>query len=45
MKNKIKIFPTEGASAAIVYVFNSLKYNKLVGILTPIFSPYLEIPA
>lgn len=51
MKNKIKIFPTEGASAAIIYVFNSLKYNKLVvrgdniGILTPIFSPYLEIPA
>ena len=51
MKNKIKIFPTEGASAAIIYVFNSLKYNNLVvkgdniGILTPIFSPYLEIPA
>ena len=51
LQNKIKIFPTEGASAAIVYVFNSLKYNKLInkgdyiGILTPIFSPYLEIPA
>lgn len=51
LKNKIKIFPTEGASAAIIYVFNSLKYNKLIvkgdhiGILTPIFSPYLEIPA
>lgn len=45
-----KIFPTEGASASIIYVFNSLKYNHLVvekdviGILTPIFSPYLEIP-
>ena len=51
LRDKIKIFPTEGASAAIIYVFNSLKYNKLVvkgdriGILTPIFSPYLEIPA
>jgi aspartate 4-decarboxylase len=51
LKNKIQIFPTEGASAAIIYVFNSLKYNRLVvkgdkiGILTPIFSPYLEIPA
>jgi aspartate 4-decarboxylase len=51
LKNKIKIFPTEGASAAIVYVFNSLTYNRLlvkgdnIGILTPIFSPYLEIPA
>ena len=50
-KNKIKIFPTEGASASILYVFNSLKYNNLVvggdsiGIFTPIFSPYLEIPA
>ena len=50
-KNKIKIFPTEGASASILYVFNSLKYNKLVvegdsiGIFTPIFSPYLEVPA
>lgn len=49
--NKIKIFPTEGASSAIIYIFNSLKYNNLVvdgdyiGILTPIFSPYLEIPS
>lgn len=47
---KAKIMPTEGAAAAILYVFNSLKYNGLVvpgdtiGILTPIFSPYLEIP-
>jgi aspartate 4-decarboxylase len=44
------VMPTEGAAAAILYVFNSLKYNKLVkakdriGLLTPIFSPYLEIP-
>lgn len=51
LKNQIKIFPTEGASAAIIYVFNSLKYNNLVvegdqiGIFTPIFSTYLEIPA
>lgn len=49
-KFKFDIFPTEGASAAIMYIFNSLKYNKLVsendtiGILTPIFAPYLEIP-
>ena len=47
---KARIMPTEGAAAAILYVFNSLKYNGLVvpndtiGILTPIFSPYLEIP-
>lgn len=49
-KGKLSVFPTEGATAAIVYIFNSLKYNNLVnegdkiGILTPIFSPYLEIP-
>jgi aspartate 4-decarboxylase len=46
----VKVFPTEGAAAGIIYTFNSLKYNKLVvegdtiGMLTPIFSPYLEIP-
>jgi aspartate 4-decarboxylase len=51
MKGKVKIMPTEGCAAAILYVFNSLKYNGLVvpgdkiGIITPIFSPYLEIPA
>ena len=49
-KGKVSIFPTEGASAAIIYIFNSLKYNGLVvegdkiGIFTPIFSPYLEFP-
>ena len=47
---KFDIFPTEGASSAIIYVFNSLTHNKIIsnndiiGILTPIFSPYLEIP-
>ena len=50
LRNKVDIFPTEGVTAAIVYIFNSLKYNGIVtpedevGILTPIFSPYLEIP-
>ena len=50
LKGKAKLFLTEGASAAIIYIFNSLKYNNLViqgdtiGVLTPIFSPYLEIP-
>lgn len=49
LKGRVSIMPTEGAAAAILYVFNSLKYNGLVipgdkvGILTPIFSPYLEI--
>lgn len=50
LKNKVKIMATEGCAAAILYVFNTLKYNGLVipgdkiGIITPIFSPYLEIP-
>jgi aspartate 4-decarboxylase len=51
LKGKVKIMPTEGCAAAILYVFDSLKYNGLVipgdkiGVMTPIFSPYLEIPA
>jgi aspartate 4-decarboxylase len=51
LKGTVDIFATEGATAAIVYIFNSLKYNGLVvpkdtiGIITPIFSPYLEIPS
>ncbi len=45
------LFATEGATAAMVYVFASLKENKIlthgdhIAIVTPIFSPYLEIPA
>ena len=44
------LFPTEGGTAAIVYIFNSLKENKLIkqgdkiAINTPIFTPYLQIP-
>ncbi len=44
------LFATEGATAAMIYVFNSLKHNFIVqpgekiAIFTPIFSPYLEIP-
>jgi len=50
LKGKVKIMPTEGSASAILYVLNSLKYNGIVipgdkiGIITPIFSPYLEIP-
>jgi len=44
------LFATEGATAAMVYVFKSLKENRIlkkkdsIAIMTPIFSPYLEIP-
>ena len=49
-KGHYDLFATEGATAAMIYIFNSLKVNHIVepgdsiGILTPIFSPYLEIP-
>ncbi|MBW3002205.1 bifunctional aspartate transaminase/aspartate 4-decarboxylase [Candidatus Woesearchaeota archaeon] len=45
------LFATEGATAAMVYVFKSLKENRIlkkkdsIAIMTPIFSPYLEIPS
>lgn len=43
-------FATEGAAAGILYAFNTLAINKLlvpgdtIAIITPIFSPYLEMP-
>ncbi len=49
-KGKFDLFAVEGATAAMVYIFNSLKENKIlhagdhIAIVTPIFSPYLEIP-
>lgn len=49
-KGKFDLFATEGATASMVYVFKTLKENKLlhsgdkIAIMTPIFSPYLEIP-
>lgn len=44
------VFATEGGTAAMTYIFQSLRANGLikagdsVAIGTPIFSPYLEIP-
>ncbi len=44
------LFATEGGTAAMTYVFQSLRANKLIhpgdkiALGTPIFSPYLEIP-
>ena len=44
------IFLTEGGTAAMTYIFNTLQENHLVkkgdkiAIGTPIFTPYLEIP-
>ncbi len=45
------IFVTEGGTAAMTYIFNTLKENGLIragdkiALGTPIFTPYLEIPA
>jgi aspartate 4-decarboxylase len=44
------VFATEGGTAAMTYIFQSLRENRLIqpgdkiAISTPIFSPYLEIP-
>jgi aspartate 4-decarboxylase len=48
--NDFNVFATEGAAAGILYIFNSLKENFLlnpgdtIALITPIFSPYLEMP-
>ena len=47
---EFSVFATEGGTAAMTYIFQSLRANGLVkpgdkiAIATPIFSPYLEIP-
>lgn len=50
LKGNIQLFATEGATAAIMYSFNSMQINGIlnpgdkIGIMTPIFTPYLEVP-
>ncbi len=50
IKPKFDLFATEGGTAAMDYIFNSLMENKLlhkgdkIAIGTPIFTPYIEIP-
>jgi len=45
------VFPTEGGSAAMVYIFEALSHNRIlkpgdeIAIATPIFTPYLQIPS
>jgi aspartate 4-decarboxylase len=47
---RFSLFATEGATAAMIYLFNSLRENMVlnpgdkVAIVTPVFSPYLELP-
>lgn len=50
LKDSTLVFPTEGGSAAICYIFDSLYHNRVlargdrIAIATPIFTPYLQIP-
>ena len=50
LKAETQVFPTEGGSAAMCYVFHSLSHNRVlnpgdhIAIATPIFTPYLQIP-
>ncbi len=47
---RFDLFATEGGTAAICYIFRSLKANRLlrpgdcIALGTPLFTPYLEIP-
>ncbi len=49
-EGKFDIFAVEGGTAAMVYIFNSLKASKLlnagdtIAIGAPIFTPYIEMP-
>lgn len=48
--SKFHIFAVEGATAAMCYIFDTLIANELlyrgdkIALMTPIFTPYLEIP-
>jgi len=46
----VDLFATEGGTAAMTYIFNTLRENKIlkpgdkIAVARPIFTPYLEIP-
>lgn len=50
LAGETQVFPTEGGTAAICYIFGSLNHNRIlkdgdkIAIAEPIFTPYLEIP-
>ncbi|WP_041541450.1 bifunctional aspartate transaminase/aspartate 4-decarboxylase [Catenulispora acidiphila] len=47
---KVDVFPTEGGTAAMCYLFDTLVTNGIlhpgdtIALMTPIFTPYIEIP-
>lgn len=46
----LQLFPTEGGTAAMCYIFDSLMKNGLlhqgdkIALMVPVFTPYIEIP-
>ncbi|MFC6102645.1 aspartate 4-decarboxylase [Olivibacter domesticus] len=50
LERKFDLFAVEGGTAAMCYIFDSLMQNYLlkqgdkIGLLTPTFTPYIEIP-
>lgn len=50
LADSTQVFPVEGGTAAIVYLFHSFNHNHVlnagdkIAIATPIFTPYLQIP-
>lgn len=48
--NRLSLFATEGGTAAMCYVFDSLMRNGLlkrgdrIALMVPVFTPYIEIP-
>lgn len=49
-KGKVDMFAVEGGTAAMSYIFNSLRENQIlfpgdtIALGTPIFTPYIEMP-
>lgn len=49
-EGRFDLFPVEGGTAAMCYLFKALKNNRLlnagdtIALATPIFTPYLEMP-
>ena len=49
-KGRFNLYTVEGGTAAMCYIFKSMKTNRLlnagdtIALATPIFTPYLEMP-
>lgn len=49
-QGELDLFATEGGTAAMCYIFDSMQQNRLlergdnIALMTPVFTPYIEIP-